>query len=372
MLKLNFYAKCLVLASLHLGILACSSLPAFGPSSDDIAAAAQLEFNKNAKVAKFHLINITSDSLPAEQVPSFDRFPDSFIEQRFLEYNERIVTGDLLAIRIWEAAADGLFAANGQRETTFTLTVSNSGAIDVPYAGHITVAGNSVHQVREILLERYKGQAIDPEINVQIEETQSRAVAVLGAVREPGRAIVPSNGIRLLDLIALAGGTPDPPWETEVKVTRGNDAANLGLTRILDDSANNIVILPGDTIQVKHLPRQFAIYGAVNRPGNVVLATAQPTLSGLLAESGGLNYIRAEPNSVFVFRQREDAAEALPVAYRFDFARPDAFLLADKFVMKPSDVAYVATADASEFNKFMTILLSPFFGAAGNIQNLGN
>ena len=370
--KINFHAKYLLLASLNLGILGCSTLPAFGPSSDDIVDATKPAFNKNAGVAKFRLVNITSDTLPSVQAASFDRFPDRFIKQGFLEDNERIVTGDLLVIRIWEAAEDGLFATKGQRETTFTLTVSNSGAIDVPYAGHIVVAGNSVHEIREMLLKHYKGQAIDPEINVQIEKTHSRAVAVLGAVRQPGRASVPSNGIRLLDLIALAGGTPNPPWETEVKVTRANASASLGLTRVLDDNANNIVILPSDTIQVKHLPRQFAIYGAVNRPGNVMLATAEPTLTGLLAESGGLNYIRAEPNSVFVFRVREGMADETPVAYRFDFARPDAFLLANKFVMQPSDIAYVATADASEFNKFITMLFSPFFGGANNVQNLGN
>ena len=360
------------LATLSAG---CSTLPAFGPSSDDIVKAADQKTQTTGDVTKFHLIDVTSSSLPKLTEGVTGDFPQAFIDQTFLFTDESINTGDLIEVHIWEAADDGLFASSGQRETVFSLIVSNSGKIEVPYAGIVPVAGKTTSEARQMLLARYKGKAVDPEIHVQIKETTARSVTVLGVAREPGRVTIPPSGIRLLDLVAPFGGSTNPAWELKISLTRSATSGSLSLTRILDDASNNVVVLPGDTIQIDNVPRRFAVYGAVSQPGNITLMNARPSLSDLLAESGGRNDMRAEPNSVFVFRPRQgmpDAANKSPLAYRLNFARPDAFLLASQFAMHPSDIVYVATADASEFNKFVTTLLSPFLGSVGKIQNMGN
>ena len=373
-----------LLLSLPIWISGCSVMPAFGPSSDTIVNAAQNNRSyrdqhhqqmHEALTTPFQLIDVSLATLPTVKQAVNEQFSAPFLNQDFLLENQKVIPGDTLIIRIWEGANDGLFASGGQRETVLTLTVSNSGNIDIPYAGNIDVVDLSAHQVREELLRRYKGQAIDPEINVHIQETRSRDISVLGAVANPGRIMAPAQGIRLHDLIALAGGIPHPPWETTIKVSRSTYASTLSVARVFDQPRNNIVILPGDILYIDHTPRQFAMYGAISRPGNITINNPSPNLSELLAESGGLVDLQAEANSVFIFRMdhhKDNAEQKIPTAYRLDFSRPDAFLLAGQFEVLPSDIVYIATAGASEFRKFITTLLSPFLGGTNGVQNLGN
>ncbi len=365
----------MVFLSLAVLISGCFSLPSFGPSSEAILNAAEIEKNQPPEAANFRLINISQATLPTRLDQSPKYFSARLIEQKLLQTNQQVIPGDVIFIRVWEAANDGLFASSGQRETSFTLSVSNAGSIDVPHAGSILVENRSVQQIREILLERYKGKAIDPEINVEIKETSSRGVSVLGAVAAPGRITIPPQGIKLLDLIALAGGVPHATWESSLTLTRSGTSETLALDRLLSHPRNNVVVLPGDIIQIDHVPRKFAVYGAITKPGNIVIDTPAPRLSDLLAESGGLNDMQAEASSVFVFRPTDGTDKTSSIkatAYRLNFSRPDAFLLASQFEISSSDIVYVATADASEFRKFVVILLSPLLGGAGNAQNLSN
>ncbi|KJZ21243.1 polysaccharide biosynthesis/export family protein [Loktanella sp. S4079] len=348
---------------------ACAALPAFGPSSDDIVAAARHEVDAGETVTPFRLVNVSTTTLPTFRHRG-GGFPNQFRAQGYLTDHERISVSDVLELRIWETANDGLFAASGQRETVLSFQVSNAGTIEVPYAGRIHVAGLTTAGVRRVLLEKYQGQAIDPEINVRIAETSARTVTILGDLRSSGRADIPANGIKLLALLAQMGGVAHPTWETEITVSRGAHSGRIWMDLLSGHSANNIVILPGDTVQVTHRPRRYAVYGAVARTGNTNLNIDHPSLSDLLAEVGGLNDMQAEPHSVFVFRRAQIAGE-LPVAYRVDFARADAFLLADQFKLDDSDIVYVATADASEFRKFISTLLSPVVNSANSVQGLG-
>ncbi len=374
-ISLQHPVKIILLTALTVIVTGCSTMPAFGPSSDSIMKAAKQDKKTASTDANFKVIDISSSTLPhsSDELPG--QFPLYIINQPFFSSNQQVIPSDVISIRIWEAADDGLFASSGQRETIFNLTVSNEGSIDVPYAGSISVSGKSVHEIREILLERYQGKAIDPEINVEIKQTYSRGVSVLGNVSSPGRIPVPARGIKLLDLIALAGGVPHPAWEVNVKITRKNGSAELGFIDVLSDPHNNIVVLPNDNLQVTHLPRRFAIYGAIRKPGNVSVNAPVPRLSDVLAESGGLNDMQAEASSVFVFRPNIDQiqnGEGTSIAYRLNFAQADAFLLASQLELSPSDIIYIATADASEFRKFATSLLSPFLGSASSVQNIGN
>jgi len=366
------------LFSYQLSILACttiltgcSSLPAFGPSSDSIVNAAFIEHTEAVAQAEFTLIDLAPSTLPQTIDTRPKRFSKFFVTQELLLSDEKIAAGDLISIRIWEGVDDGLFANNGQREITFTLTVSNSGYVEVPHAGRVKVENLSTAQIREDLLNRYQGKAVTPEISVQIDQTNSRGVSVLGAVAKPGRITIPAKGIFVLDLLALAGGAPNPVWETTLTITRNGRSETIALDWLMRDAHNNVVVLPGDIVNLNHTPRSFAVYGAVTKPGSPNIQVPEARLNDLLASAGGLNDMQAEARSVFIFRA-VDAQDGAGVSYRLDMSRPDAFLLAQQFEIQNFDIVYVATADASEFRKFVTTLLSPFFGSVGSTRNLGN
>jgi polysaccharide biosynthesis/export protein len=359
-------ALLMTVASLTAG---CSTMPAFGPDAEAIYQASIQGTNSAADILPFEVVNVTAATLPAHS-QSTALFPAAFRNQQYLSADETIGLGDLLEIRIWEVAEDGLFATAGNRETTLNVQVSNSGQITVPYAGAVDARGLTSTQLRSLLLERYQGRAVEPEIAVSITGTEGRSATLLGDVRNPGRLTIPPRGIRLLDLIAESGGAAITPWETLVSVQRGSASGTLKLADVIPSQANNIVILPGDIVNVAHQPRRFSVYGGVSRPSNIAIPTSEANLAYLLAEVGGLNDRVAQARSVFVFRPGSTSKTA--IAYQLDFSRPDALLLANSFRLEPTDITYVASADAADFQRFVTILLSPLLGTSATINNIGN
>lgn len=354
------------LASLLAG---CTAMPAFGPDARAITSDVADGQAEDQEALPFQVVEVTAATLPVVSEPQA-RFPASFLTQQYRATDEVVGVGDHLEIRIWEVAEDGLFASAGNRETVLNVQVSNSGNISVPYADSIAARGLTTAELRSELLARYYGQAVEPEISVAITSTEARSATVLGNVRSAGRIEIPPRGIRLLDLLASAGGVSQAPWEVLVSVQRGSASTSLLLSDIVRSSTNNIVILPGDTVNVSHEPRRFAVYGGVSRPSNIEIPVEDAHLAYLLAEVGGLNDRVAQTRSVFVFRPSADAG--LATAYQFDFSRPDALLLASAFRLMPTDITYVASADAADFNRFVSIMLSPLLGTARSANALGN
>ena len=359
----------LLAVTMTLSLTSCSTIPAFGPDADTISRAVVGGLGATADVLPFEIIDVTATTLPTTNVLAAN-FPPAFQNQRFRSKDEVVWVGDNLEIRIWEVSEDGLFATAGNRETVLNVRVSNTGNISVPYANTIAARGLTTSELRRLLLERYVGQAVEPEITVAITSTEARSTTVLGYVKNPGRIEIPPPGIRLLDLIASTGGASKAPWEIRVDVQSGSASGSLLLSDIVGNPVNNIVILPGDTVNVSHEARRFAVYGGVGRPANIEIPLKNADLAYLLAEVGGLNERVAQTRSVFVFRP--SAKGGMAAAYRFDFSRPDALLLASAFTLKPNDITYVASADAADFQRFVSFVLYPFFGFTNNITSLGN
>jgi polysaccharide export outer membrane protein len=364
--RFQHFALIMTVASLNAG---CSTMPAFGPDAEAINQASIQGENPAADILPFELVNVTAATLPTHE-QSTALFPVTFRNQQFLSADETISIGDQLNIRIWEVAEDGLFATAGNRETALNVQVSNSGQITVPYAGSLNTDALTTAQLRSSLLERYQGRAVEPEIAVSITSTDGRSATVLGNVRSPGRLTIPARGIRLLDLIAQSGGASSPPWETLVAIQRGSASGTLTLAEIARSQTNNVVILPGDTVTLGHAPRRFAVYGGVLRPSNIEIPLETASLAYLLAEVGGLNDRVAQARSVYVFRS--DAETRNATAYQFDLSRPDALLLAGAFQLEPSDITYVAAAEAADFQRFVSIILSPLMGTARSLATVGN
>jgi polysaccharide export outer membrane protein len=352
----------------------CSTIPSFGPSDEAINKAATEVSIAPSKLLPFQIVDVSAETLPATN-PVTHFFPDTIRNQPFRTSDDIVEAGDQLQIRIWEISEDGLFATAGRRETIFEVTVSNSGTITVPYANSISASGSTTIELRGLLLDRYKGKAIEPEISVAISETQSRAATILGVVGQPGRVIIPSSGIKLLDLLAQTEGTSQPAWEILVTLQRASVTATVPLADILENSSNNIVVLPRDTINVTHVPRRFSVYGAIKKPGNIEIPIERATLAYLIAEAGGLNDRVAQARSAFVFRthlSNESAKSTTATAYRIDCSRPDALMLAGLFRLEPTDITYIASADAADFERIVSIVLSPLLGTASRATSLGN
>ena len=281
--------------------------------------------------------------------------------------------GDQLAVHIWETSSDGLFSTVERKHTSITSVIDENGEIFIPYVGLIKIAGKDIESVRQLIQSSLEGKAVEPQVQVVLVSNASNNLVVVGDVKNPGRYPVPIGGIRLLDVIALSGGSQAPVYESEVTLVRGNLRDVIRLDEILGEQNNNVWLQPNDTVQIMETPRSFTAFGAVKSKDRHSFKTERMTLAEALAETGGLTDNLADKGGVFLFRFEDpsvltSAGIDLPVTvfngrvatiYRLDFAKPESFFLAGSFSMQDKDVIYVANAAAAEFYKFINIFVNP-------------
>ncbi len=135
------------------------------------------------------------------------------------------------------------------------------------------VAGLAAADAASVIAERYRsgGFLTHPQVNVQVEESAARQVAVLGEVAHPGTVSV-SSPRSLLDVLAEAGGLLKTA-DGHVTIRR----ASSGSVRVLvaNDAEHQLEtaglkVEPGDTVLV---PRAGIVYvlGDVGRPGGYLM-----------------------------------------------------------------------------------------------------
>jgi len=155
-----------------------------------------------------------------------------------------IRTGDHLSIRVM-----------GEPElTSDAYIVDGKGAIQVPLAGEIVVAGRTASEVRDELTERLGSCYIrSPQVTVGVADRRRMTFAVEGDVREPG-IFEAAPGTTLLSAIAQAKSTTDTAKLDEVMVFRVQRGQRMGarfnISDIREGRASDPMILAGDTVVV--------------------------------------------------------------------------------------------------------------------------
>jgi polysaccharide biosynthesis/export protein len=90
-----------------------------------------------------------------------------------------------------------------------TVRVSEDDTIAMPLLGEINVAGMTEDDLRAALKIRMAKYRYHPEVSVFLEKPEDRQVAVLGAVKTPGRYMLTSRSDTLMTVISRAGGITD-------------------------------------------------------------------------------------------------------------------------------------------------------------------
>lgn len=309
-----------------------------------------------------------------------------------------IGVGDIVSVTIFEAAAGGLFipAQAGSRSGNFVdiprQQVDQSGSITVPYAGTIKVSGLTARAVSNIIRERIKDRAIDPQAVVSVAEQRGNQISVLGEVSAPLRFAIDPGGIRLLGAIARAGGPRSPAYETVVTVKRNNRTVKQMLSDIIKNPKDDIFLSPGDVIYLSREPRFFIVLGSTPSPGSIggtnnrrfTFENDRMTLAEAIAKAGGLDGSRADSKSVYVLRSESRtmleragidtsslSGARLPTVYGLDFSKPDGLFLADSFQIRDRDVIFVSESPSTEIIKLLNVI-SPITSSAANIDSIGS
>lgn len=352
----------------------CYTLPNAGPTARQVVDQAVVDGRQ-----RFDLVDVN-----AGVVATLLSRPEESFQSRFQRYGKppepKIGIGDTVSVSIWEAAGGGLFSAPPTSETVATAgarnvavpdqIVSRDGAISVPFAGRIPVAGKSPLQVQREIEQRLAGKAIEPQVIVTVAKSVTNTATVSGEVVNGARIPLSVGGDRLLNLIAAAGGSKAPVYQTFVRLSRDGVTVTIPLSRLVSDPAENIYAWPGDVLTLVQIPQTFSVFGATGANTQLPFNADKMSLAEAVARAGGLQDLRADPTGVFLFRyEPARVVSALgapnlatpseresPVVYRLNFRDANSYFLAQRFPIEDKDVIYVSNAVLTDVQKFFTLL----------------
>jgi len=273
--------------------------------------------------------SLQSSPMPEQQTPTAAVIPSATAAPP--EY--RVGMGDVLGISVYDMPELGRTAVVGSKGT---LLLSY-------FPQPLEVTGKTAQGIgQEVASELKRLQVLlDPQVSVTVLRVESKPVVVGGDVRNP-HVLQEMRPLTLLEALMLVGGPGDNAGNS-VLVTRADGTGSaisydLPLSKVLSgtDPNSNILIKPGDTIQV--LPDQKVfVAGAIKSPGAFPLGRGQRlTVSTLMALSGGWEADANPAKAVIVRQGTNGQRQTVPVNLPKIMARKQ-----HDVALEPNDLLYV-------------------------------
>ena len=178
--------------------------------------------------------------------------PDEFPPLTELEAY-RIGVADVLLLSVSGYATledlPGLISSQSKRQG---YIVQDDGAIAIPDAGRIRVAGMTLQDAEAEIFQALVAAGIDPSFSLEIAEFNSQRVSVGGMVASPQLLPITLKPLYLHEAIELAGGAKvTDPGVSSVRMFRDGKIYRVGLERLLSDPlAREVLLRGGDSIYV--------------------------------------------------------------------------------------------------------------------------
>jgi polysaccharide export outer membrane protein len=206
-------------------------------------------------------------------------------EQEIFVKEYKIGAKDLLEIKVFELP-----------ELNQTVRVSEDGSITLPLLGRVMIEGLTKdaleRKLAELLEEKYLKNA---RISVFIKEYQSKRVAIIGAVQNPGMYELVGRQT-LLQIISQAGGFKESAANEIFVLREGKNGITASISIDLEDltvngnqrlniplQANDVINVPVDRII------NIYVFGKVKNPGALQVKMSKKfTLLQAIAQAGGL------------------------------------------------------------------------------------
>jgi protein involved in polysaccharide export with SLBB domain len=193
--------------------------------------------------------------------------------------------------------------SHGQLATTLRVPLDSSYLFEIDSAGRYIglpgVAFPAQGTAAEVSLEPFDNVLIFQQPNFELQRT----VTIAGQVRFPGTYALQAKDDRLSALIARAGGLNPQAYPEGIRFMRAMAQVgriNIDLPRALRDpsSRDNMILQPGDSIEIPEYQPSVKVVGAVNSPGSVLYRRGAG-LDYYLSAAGGFSQ-RANKGGVSV------------------------------------------------------------------------
>ncbi len=131
----------------------------------------------------------------------------------------------------------------------------------------------------------------DPQVIIVVTQVRANQVNVLGQVGRPGRYPLDLVGMRLTEVLALAGGVVAGVGSDTVVLTGTRDGKpfrhEVDLPKLFAPGGNtdDVVIAPGDTVWVDRAP-QIYLYGEIQHTGALRLERGMTVMQAVAAGGG--------------------------------------------------------------------------------------
>jgi len=344
----------------------CATFPKTGPTGAQI----QKDLVTPAQAGGISIVNVeTAAALPAPQPAAASPFTDGAPLP-----TDVVGPGDVLDIGIYEAGVTlfggsvGTAAAQQpgfdptvKAERLPPIRVDDSGSIMLPYAGRLHVAGLKPDAIAGLIRHALHGFSEDPQVIVGINQTITNSIIVGGEVSHPGRLVLQSNRETLTDALALAGGTRGEVKDLTIRLTRQGNGGELRLSDLVSGEARDLLVRPGDRIQVLNRPHTYSVMGAAGKVALLPFASADLTLAEAISQAGGADPHLGDAEAIFVFRMEpDDTGTIRPTVYHFNLMHPSGFFLARQFRIRDKDVLYFGNARANQTDRLLTLVSELF------------
>ncbi len=364
------------------GLAGCAAIPSGAPTAIEFAGpgATQADpgyviLDLDPRVAKA----ISADRRPGLSSLGADVYRPTLV----------LKPGDVIAITVFEVTPIPLFGAGpalsgstdkstpagGHTATLPAQVVEQDGSVPVPFGGTVRVAGLTPAQAGRAVAKSLEGKATSPQVVVSLLSSTINTASVNGDVGKPGLVPITVRGERVLDVVAQAGGPKDATFDTDVQLVRGGRVARANLQRLVDEPRENIRVEPGDTLNVVHNPRSFAVLGAALKVSQYNFNVERVTLAEGVARAGGGNDAVADVGEIYLMRFEPAAlvrsllppgdprlrtlpagAGAVPVAYHLDLRGASGYFVSQSVQLHDKDAVLIANAATVELSKVVQIM----------------
>jgi polysaccharide biosynthesis/export protein len=354
----------------------CSSLPINAPTSHNIVKASRSPANTlNYKIVE---LDAAAASAPSQRDELGLAQMSAFAAPAVLR-SDKILSGDTLIVSIYEvgvslfggsapaAAPTGQSASPSAAAHTIPVTVREDGNISLPYVGTIKADGLYPEQLADSIRTRLASFSQSPQVQVAISQSVGNTAYVNGAVAKSGRYPLTSAHERLLDVIALAGGSAIDVNDAELHFTRNGESATLRLADLRAEDLANVQIMPGDRIEIRKKRRSITVFGATDHVSEIGFEAANLSLAEALARSTGPADSRANARGIYLFRLERDknGTTVRPVIYHINMMDPQAYFLAQMFQMQDKDAILYSNSSSNITQKFVSLINQLFSPALG-------
>ncbi len=191
------------------------------------------------------------DPQPAYVPPAAPTYPDVTSPRSSGDEEKQYIirTGDRVNVKIFP---EDDYVKGGE------MTIGDDGNVRITTAGKVQVVGLTIAQAENKIIQVLLEYFVDPEVTIEILDTEERTVVILGQVQKPGTYPMPvgKNNITLMEAIAMAGGFSEIANIDKITITRKtSDGQSLRIRASAEDiiqgREEDIKLQTNDIVHVK-------------------------------------------------------------------------------------------------------------------------